>query len=136
MPVPEIRWRDQVFTMVANGTYAVTGRPVYVLLTPDGAMYGRVSVNLDTPLNPGEFLVKNWSENEGLLEALVDAGVVIDTGDRIPSGYVDIPVVRLAGVAESGSPGCDSPGFPCGAVQDRRQSETGIPFNGGVSCSG
>ena len=96
MPVPEIRWRDQVFTMVANGTYAVTGLPVYVLLTPDGAMYGRVSVNLDTTLLPGEFLVKNWSENEGLLEALVEAGAVVDTGRRIPSGYVDIPVVRLA----------------------------------------
>jgi len=48
------------------------------------------------PLAPGEILIKDYSENEGMLDALVAAGVVSDTGRRIQSEYAVIPVAKLA----------------------------------------
>ena len=49
----------------------------------------------DEPLEDGEILVKDYSENEGLLACLVKEGVVEDTGRRIPSGFVELPVCKL-----------------------------------------
>jgi hypothetical protein len=42
-----------------------------------------------------EVYVKNWSENEGLLGALVAAGIVEDTGRMLPTGFVRANVCRL-----------------------------------------
>jgi hypothetical protein len=44
---------------------------------------------------PDEVYVKNWSENEGLLGALVAAGIVEDTGRTLPTGFVRANVCRL-----------------------------------------
>lgn len=40
-------------------------------------------------------LIKSYSENEGLLEALCESGIVTDSGIRIQSGYVFINVCRI-----------------------------------------
>ena len=54
------------------------------------------SVNLpNTPLGENEIFIKNWSENEGVLEALVKAGIVEDTGQTVPTGFVEANVCRL-----------------------------------------
>jgi hypothetical protein len=34
----------------------------------------------------GEILIKDWSENKGILEVLVNAGIVKDTGKTVPVG--------------------------------------------------
>jgi hypothetical protein len=44
---------------------------------------------------PDEVFVKNWSENEGLLPALIAAGIVEDTGQALPTGFVRANVCRL-----------------------------------------
>lgn len=54
------------------------------------------SVNLpDEPLAEGEIFIKDYAENEGMLAALIAAGVVEDTGRRVSSGWVTIPVAKL-----------------------------------------
>jgi len=40
-------------------------------------------------------LVKSYAENEGLLEALVGAGLVRDTGERVACGYAELAVCEL-----------------------------------------
>lgn len=39
-------------------------------------------------------LIKTWSENEGIMEALIANQVIEDTGERIPAGYAEAAVCR------------------------------------------
>lgn len=43
-------------------------------------------------------LIKNWSENKGILEALVDAGVVVDTGRLCYNGFVAANICKIESV--------------------------------------
>lgn len=62
----------------------------------DGSPVATATVNIpEEKLLSGETLIKDYSENEGMLDALVEAGIVEDTGRKVKSGYVDIPVCRL-----------------------------------------
>ena len=47
--------------------------------------------------------MKDYSENAGMLDALVAAGVVAPAGRAVPSGYVELHVVRVTPVVD-GSP--------------------------------
>ena len=47
------------------------------------------------PLIPGNVWLKDWSENEGVPEALVEAGIVELTGVTWPAGYVYAKEARL-----------------------------------------
>ena len=72
----------------------------------DGSPIATATVNLEehahvllSEMSKGNAIltfVKDYSENEGMLKALVDAQVVVDTGIKAPSGYVEVPVVELA----------------------------------------
>ena len=42
-----------------------------------------------------QLVLKTYSEGEGLLEALEEAGVVEDTGKRVATVFVTAPIVRL-----------------------------------------
>lgn len=46
-------------------------------------------------LQGDEIAIKNYSEGEGVLEGLLEAGVVTQPHRSIRSGFVSIPVVRL-----------------------------------------
>jgi hypothetical protein len=56
------------------------------------------TVNIpEVALRPNEVLIKDYSENVGMLKALEDAGVVKATGMAARSGFVEIPVAELQG---------------------------------------
>lgn len=44
---------------------------------------------------PGWVFIKDWSENQGVLDALIAANVIEDTGQRLPSGFVLVAVCKL-----------------------------------------
>ena len=48
-------------------------------------------------LEPGTFTIKDWSENAGILESLVSAGLAEDTGKTIKTGFVAAPIMRAKG---------------------------------------
>jgi len=55
-----------------------------LLVSEIGEPLGLPSINLDVPLPSKEHMyIKMYSENEGYLKCLVDAGVVQDTGERV-----------------------------------------------------
>ena len=72
----------------------------------DGSPIASATVNLDqhahillSEMSKGHCIltfIKDYSENEGMLKALVDAQVVVDTGIRAPLNHVEVPVVELA----------------------------------------
>ena len=61
-----------------------------------GEPYATATVNIpDIPLGPTEVLIKDYSENAGMLEALEVAGIVRRTGCYVRSGFVALPVCEL-----------------------------------------
>lgn len=54
------------------------------------------TVNLpDVYVQRGTVLIKNWSENEGVLKALQEAGVIGESMGEVPTGFVVAHVCKL-----------------------------------------
>lgn len=76
--------------------YREGDRVVITLMDEDGAEYVRATVNIpEIPLPDDLVLIKDYSENAGVLDALVEAGIVRPTGVRVGSGFVEVPVCQL-----------------------------------------
>lgn len=73
------------------------GRPAVVLVhSSDQSPVACATVNLpDVALAADEILVKDYSENQGILAALVAAGIVITTGRTVSCGFAQAHVCRL-----------------------------------------
>lgn len=72
------------------------GRPALVLTDHEG-IFAVVSVNIpEIALGPEEFLMKFYSENAAFEEPLRATGLFEDTGKRVSSGYVAIPIWQLS----------------------------------------
>jgi hypothetical protein len=55
-----------------------------------------LTINLpDVPLAEDEVAIKNYSEHEGVLDDLIDAGIVSQPVKFIQSGFVEIPVCKI-----------------------------------------
>ena len=61
----------------------------------DGLPYCRATISVQNKLEDGEVAIKNYSENEGILESLISAGIVFPPHRVIDQGYVKIPVCKL-----------------------------------------
>ena|SRR3990167_9921703 len=83
--------------VLQNYTYDSGGRRAVELVdADDGEPVCRVTTNIpDLPLYKDEAFVKNWSENEGMLEWLVANKLAEDTGRWFRIGSVTAPVVKL-----------------------------------------
>lgn len=42
-----------------------------------------------------EVVIKNYSENEGIFDVLIKAGIISDTMRRIQTGFVTCPICKL-----------------------------------------
>jgi hypothetical protein len=68
----------------------------------DEGPFATLTVNLpDQHLNEGEVFVKDWAENEPVVEALMALGVLRDTGREVISGFVAPRVMVLDGSLKS-----------------------------------
>lgn len=62
----------------------------------DGEPIATATVNVpEIQLQANQVLIKDYSENEGMLTALEKAGIVKSTGTFVQSGFVQIPVCEL-----------------------------------------
>jgi hypothetical protein len=82
--------------VIARLQYQDGGAPALRLMD-HGQCIATLSVNMPGNLLLGDnhTFIKNWSENEGVLEQLVNAGIVRDTGQRASSGFVQVPMVEI-----------------------------------------
>jgi hypothetical protein len=70
-------------------------RTALVLRTLDGEPMAVLSVNLPAnPMTDHEIAIKDYSENDGVLAALMEANIVEEPHRFIASGHVVIPVCR------------------------------------------
>jgi hypothetical protein len=89
-------------TYIPKGDYVIRAskypnrRNALVLHSTNGEPTGVLTVNLpQNPLRHDEVFVKNYSENEGVVDALVKAGVAQPPHRWVMSGFVQIPVCTL-----------------------------------------
>lgn len=80
---------------VDYGAHYSNGRQAIRLFDGHGQVAVATANVPGAPLGPREALIKDYSENEGMLAALVAAGIVRDTGRRVASGFIELPVVEI-----------------------------------------
>ena len=72
--------------------YRQTNYPALVLVSDDGIhepiATATCNLTVDPPLKPFEFFCKDWSENEGMADWLIEQGIATDTGRSAVSGFV------------------------------------------------
>lgn len=79
------------------------GQTALQLFDPSGEPLCTASVCLvNDQQAPNQIFIKDWSENEGVLQSLIDAGILSDTGFRIPTGYVEAAVCSILVEIENG----------------------------------
>lgn len=58
-----------------------------------GQPVATITTNIPTqPLDEGEVIVKNWTENEGILDYLVDEEILSEPDRHVRTGHVEAPV--------------------------------------------
>lgn len=76
-----------------------------IVLGADNMPITTASINVSSQVGklPDDLVaIKDYSENEGMLAALVAAGIVeSDVVGVVPSGFVEIPVCRLTSAAQA-----------------------------------
>jgi formylmethanofuran dehydrogenase subunit D len=62
----------------------------------DGEQIAVGTVNIpEAPIANDEVIIKDYSENEGMLQFLIDNKIVENTGNYIDSGFVSCPVCKI-----------------------------------------
>ncbi len=62
----------------------------------DGAPVAKATVNVpDASLQDGQVIIKNYDENEGMLNALIEAKIVSHPIGSIMTGYEECPICWL-----------------------------------------
>lgn len=82
---------------VETGEYSNGRLAVQLLEEPDREYFATVSVNIEElDLSQDEFVFKTYSENGGLFEAMIAAGIVEPTGRVVDLGFAGPqPICRL-----------------------------------------
>lgn len=85
-------WNGEVeFGTYNNGRTAITLNDV-----EDGQPIATATVNIpDEPIEKNEVHIKNYSENQGITESLVEAGIINKPHRKFQQGFVQIEVCNL-----------------------------------------
>ena len=86
------QWNCEIqFAKYSNGRTAIM-----LIDSEDGSPIAKATVNIpEVPLSENEVIIKDYAENIGMLETLVNAGVVEDTRKKVAAGRVSVPIVKL-----------------------------------------
>jgi len=90
----KVKFRGENLNVVF-GKYP-NGRTAIRLMDEFGCPYATATVNLpDDELGEGEVFIKDYSENTGVLSALVDAGIISESKEKASSGFVEVDRCEL-----------------------------------------
>jgi hypothetical protein len=69
---------------------------IQLLDAEDNSPIATASINLpDIELEKDEVIIKDYSENEGILQVLLDAGILEKTGKSVNVGFVNVKICKL-----------------------------------------
>jgi len=81
---------------VKLGQYENGRTSISLMDIDDGCPVARATSNIPhAELEENETLIKDYSENEGMLNSLIETGLVKYTGKNIKSGWIELPVVTI-----------------------------------------
>lgn len=92
-----ITWHGRTLNVIRE-RYQNNGRTALILIDDEhpGEPYMVATTNLvDTELGEDEVAIKNYSENKGVLDALIQAEVIEPPHGHIPSNFVVFPICTL-----------------------------------------
>ena len=69
--------------------------PALVIKALDGEVLCKASINMDIKLEPDEICIKDYSENEGILECLVMNGIIQWIGKVVRGEYIEVPICKI-----------------------------------------
>ncbi len=78
------------FAKYGNGQTAIK-----LIDVTDGMPFATATVAVDDQLLEDEVAIKDYSENQGILDSLMNAGIIEPPHEFIQSGFVTIPVCKL-----------------------------------------
>lgn len=87
------RWKCRVYKV----SYATNGRTALQLLDiADGSRIATATVNIpEVELDDDEVIIKDYSENKGILEALIQAEIIEKPIRELKLGFVTVYVCKL-----------------------------------------
>lgn len=93
---PQVKFKNYTCDLEFN-RYAADGSPHISLIDIESKEFIATATVYIQGKPPAENYVwiKDYSENEGILQALIDAKVVEPTGIHTTTGFVTVPLVRL-----------------------------------------
>lgn len=80
---------------VVKTAYMEDMSPALQILSSNGEPLMVATVWVEESPSEGCVWIKNWSENEGVLEALTEAGVIEPTGRVCPTGWTQAHEAKL-----------------------------------------
>lgn len=80
---------------VVLGRYANSINSALYLIDEKNNIITVLSTNLDIPLAINFVFIKNWGENQGILEELVSKKIVRKTSINQPTGFVEATLVEI-----------------------------------------
>jgi hypothetical protein len=87
---------EQFNISLVFGQYRNGQRAIEMIDEADGAPYAVATVALvEEQLSADEVAIKNWSENEGVLESLIENEIVSAPIRYVSSGFVQVPICKL-----------------------------------------
>lgn len=85
---------------LVKGFYGNGNKALQFLDADDGSPVLVATTNLDTVNKPNLITIKNYSENDGVLDFLCEIGFIDGVDHYERSGYVTVPVCHLTDEAQ------------------------------------
>ena len=86
---------ERYLLFIKRETYKEGGIRIQLYDSTDGTPYATATTSIQEDLKTGEVAIKDWSENEGILDFLVQNKIVKEPHRFVKSGYVKIPICEL-----------------------------------------
>ena len=81
---------------VVKAQYGNGATALQLVDAEDSSPIARATVNIpEVELGENEVIIKDYSENEGMLDALVEAGICVPTGQAVQTGHITAPICKL-----------------------------------------
>ncbi|WP_035711173.1 hypothetical protein [Salibacterium aidingense] len=93
----KVFWKNEKCDLeIVKGAYP-NGQTAILLTTETGERMATATVALNVPIKENEVLIKSYSENSGMIEALMQADVVEPPKDVVPCGMATAFLCELKG---------------------------------------
>ena len=86
---------ERYLLFIKRETYKEGGIRIQLYDSKDGTPYATATSSIKENLEQGEVAIKDWSENKGILDFLVQNKIIRSPHRFVSSGHVEIPICEL-----------------------------------------